>query len=67
MALIQINQNVLTGYNRELISGYIPENDHRHYVKWLRYYLDFCNKYKFDPSNVGDFLFSDSRILTFQD
>jgi hypothetical protein len=31
MALIQINQNVLTAYNRELISGYIPENEHRHY------------------------------------
>ena len=27
MALIQINQNVLTAYNRELLSGYIPEND----------------------------------------
>ncbi len=53
MALIQVNQNVLTAYNRELISGNIPENEHRHYVKWLRYYLDFCNKYKFNPSNVG--------------
>ena len=53
MALIQINQNVLTAYNRELLSGYIPENEHKHYVKWLRYYLNFCNKYKFNPSNVG--------------
>ncbi|WP_245569018.1 phage integrase N-terminal SAM-like domain-containing protein [Desulfobacter curvatus] len=53
MALIQINQNVLAAYNRELIFRNIPENEHWHYVKWLRYYLDFCNKYKFNPADVG--------------
>ncbi len=52
MPLIQINQNARAAYNRELISGYIPENEHRHHVKWLRYSLDFCNKYKFSPSDV---------------
>ena len=26
----------------------ISENEHRFYLKWLRYYLDFCHKYKFD-------------------
>ncbi len=53
MALIQINQNLLVSYHRELVSRNIPGNEHRFYVKWLRYYLDFCNKYKFNPSNIG--------------
>lgn len=22
-----------------------------HYLKWLRYYLDFCEKYTFEPAN----------------
>ena len=26
----------------------ISENEHGFYLKWLRYYLDFCHKYKFD-------------------
>ena len=53
MALIQINQNLLVSYNRELVSRNIPGNEHSYYVKWLRYFLEFCNKYKFNPSNVG--------------
>ena len=24
---------------------------HAHYIKWLRYYLDFCHKYGFDESS----------------
>jgi hypothetical protein len=26
----------------------VSENEHGFYLKWLRYYLDFCHKYKFD-------------------
>lgn len=25
----------------------------RHYMKWLRYYLDFCQKYQFDHRTTG--------------
>ena len=51
MSLIHINQNLLTSYNLELVSRNIPGNEQRHYVKWLNFYLDFCNKYKFNPLN----------------
>jgi integron integrase len=29
----------------------IARRHYPHYLKWLRYYLDFCNKYGFDKSN----------------
>ncbi len=53
MSLIQINQNLLTSYNRELVCKNIPEKEQQYYVKWLRYYLDFCNKYKFNTADFG--------------
>lgn len=28
----------------------IPDRYHQHYLKWLRYYLDFCHKYQVDDS-----------------
>jgi hypothetical protein len=53
MPLIQITQDLLISYNRELGYKNIPAKEQQHYVKWLRYYLDFCNKYKFNPADVG--------------
>ncbi|MGI0016199.1 MAG: integron integrase, partial [Nitrososphaera sp.] len=26
-----------------------------HYTKWLRYYLDFCHKYAFEPTDSQSF------------
>lgn len=52
MALIQINQNLLARYNRELDCRNIPIKEQWHFVKWLRYYLDFCDKYRFNPSDA---------------
>lgn len=34
-----------------LVKNKIPQKFHRHYLKWLRYYLDFCQKYRFEESN----------------
>jgi len=37
----------------------VPERFHFLYKKWLRYYLDFCHKYRFEPSkreNLSGFL-----------
>ncbi len=30
----------------------IPRKTHGHYKKWLRYYLDFCQKYNIDENKV---------------
>ena len=42
---------LLSSYKSSLVSKNIPEGYHAHYLKWLRYYLDFCNKYQFNESN----------------
>jgi site-specific recombinase XerD len=37
----------------------IPDRYHHQYLKWLRYYLDFCHKYQFDdaiPSSLPHFI-----------
>ena len=34
-----------------LVSNRIPGRYHAYYLKWLRYYLDFCHKYGFDESD----------------
>jgi integron integrase len=37
----------------------IPANQHGHYLKWLRFYLDFCDKYTFDsydPKSLPHFI-----------
>ena len=34
-----------------LVKNKIPQKFHNHYVKWLRYYLDFCQRYRFNESN----------------
>lgn len=31
---------------------YVPTNQHGLYFKWLKYYLDFCEKHNFDPYNL---------------
>lgn len=30
----------------------IPVNQHRFFLKWLRFYLDFCHKYEFDKESL---------------
>ena len=42
-----------------LVKTAMPERTHFLYKKWLRYYLDFCHKYRFEPSkreNLSGFL-----------
>ncbi len=34
-----------------LVKNKIPQKFHSHYLKWLRYYLDFCQRYRFSESN----------------
>ena len=28
---------------------HVPKEKHYSYLKWLRFYLDFCSKYRFAP------------------
>ena len=50
--MLPIPQNLITLYNSLLIQKAIPETYQPYYRKWLRYYLDFCQKYGFRPSDT---------------
>jgi len=47
----QIPQPTKGRYEALLAQHHIPKMDHPNHLKWLRYYLDFCQKYDF---NEGD-------------
>ncbi len=42
--MIPIPQNINTLYSALLIQKAVPDKYHPYYRKWLRYYLDFCQK-----------------------
>jgi hypothetical protein len=44
----QIPSNIKNLYDRYLIKKAIPKTAYFLYRKWLRYYLDFCEKYDFN-------------------
>jgi len=50
--MIPIPQNINTLYSALLIQKAVPDKYHPYYRKWLRYYLDFCQKYGFKPSDT---------------
>jgi hypothetical protein len=50
----QIPQQIKTDYDVLLKDKVVPENAHVHYRKWLRYYLDFCEKYHLKQLERGN-------------
>ena len=46
----QISTAISPRYSWELNRKQIPKRQHPFYLKWLRYYLDFCLKYDHDAS-----------------
>jgi hypothetical protein len=38
-------------FNALLVKNKIPQSYQKHYLKWLRYYLDFCHNYGFSEPN----------------
>ena len=44
-----IPAQVQTDFRALLNKHHVSQNLHGHYFKWLRYFLDFCEKYDFDP------------------
>ena len=47
----QIPQPIKVRYDTTLAQHHIPEKLHPYYLKWLRYYLDFCRKYNFKEAD----------------
>jgi len=49
--------NINTLYSALLIQKAVPDKYHPYYRKWLRYYLDFCQKYGFIQSEKPKVLY----------
>jgi len=47
----QIPSALNAQFDALLVKNKIPQKFHSHYLKWLRYYLDFCQRYRFSESN----------------
>jgi integron integrase len=57
--MMPVPVDLLEAYKVALRQRRIRENLVSHYVRWLRFYLDFCGKYKFPPrskSSVPEFM-----------
>jgi integron integrase len=45
--MIHVPEDIQAFYRNQLKT--VDQNKHNNYVKWVRYYLDFCLKYRFTP------------------
>ncbi|MCB2182359.1 MAG: hypothetical protein KQH63_10065 [Desulfobulbaceae bacterium] len=45
--MLQIPAQITTQLKTHITGQGIPADQQRYYVKWVRYYLDFCHKYHF--------------------
>ena len=48
--MIKISQELKVQFEALLAQKEIPKRLHSEYLKWLRYYFDFCHKYSFEKS-----------------
>jgi integron integrase len=49
--MIAIPSAVRAPFEQRLLEKAVPKKTHWFYIKWLRYYLDFCEKYDFPDAN----------------
>lgn len=67
-----IPADIIELYERKLSQERIPVSSRGFYKKWLRYFLDFCHKYGYDPSDpeslppFGEKRRSKGQSLTYQ-
>ena len=48
--MLKIQNNLDSKYNAFIEQRGVETGRHRYYVKWPRYYLDFCHKYSFNQT-----------------
>jgi hypothetical protein len=51
--MLDIPAQLKKDYTRFLTQCEVPPHSHNYYIKWLRFYLDFCNKYNHVSANRG--------------
>ena len=50
--MIQLPGQVVSGYRSHLMKRRVKEEDFADYLKWLRYFHDFCEKYRVDGDEI---------------
>ncbi len=53
--MIQIQPNLISAHTTFIEQIGVKTGQQRYYVKWLRYYLDFCQKYNFKETVKENF------------
>lgn len=50
--MLPISPELQAQFGEHLAKRLVPNGLHGVYKKWLRYYLDFCQKYHFSPAHT---------------
>jgi hypothetical protein len=45
--MLQIPAQLLRQYTTFIVDKGVPSREQQYYVKWLRFFIDFCHKYNF--------------------
>jgi len=54
--MIDVPAQIKNDYSKLLAKLGIPIHNHNFYQKWLRFYLDFCQKYNHNTTNRGSLI-----------
>ena len=49
--MLNVPPAILRGFGAILEQRAVPSAQHNFYRKWLRYFLDFCDKYRLEPTS----------------
>ncbi|MBU0676607.1 MAG: integron integrase [Verrucomicrobia bacterium] len=55
----RIPTDFCAAFQKAMLTAMVPESERNEYLRWLRFYLDFCSKYSFpprDPDSLAPFL-----------
>lgn len=60
--MLTIPQNITQLFDTALDLQGVDARHHKHYRKWLRFYLDFCHKYGFEPNQESSFPLFNNKL-----
>jgi integron integrase len=61
--MLNIPPAIARDYQEAAASGLVPVEQRVHYLRWLRYYLDFCHKYDHDPEVADSLLPFEEKLI----
>ena len=62
--MLVIDPHLAQKFETLLVLHDVPINQRSNFYKWLRYYLDFCDKYQLEPSEKLNFLAFDEKLCS---